>query len=411
MIRHEELKTMPLVSPTTRKLCPFCIRFFHLSEAPIISLRTGTVLEPKSHHPLAVQHQFYVPSLDEDKYLGQLPRRSCPYCSAALPANIDHMSNRLIAIIGSSQAGKSHYIAALLHQLLNTTVLRDVGCEPLSFADEETDREYHDRYYTPLIINHSELPATQGNGVESGATRPLIYQLVRRNHFLMMNRHINLIFFDTAGEDLNDSDSMELHSRYIAFASGIIFLVDPLQIPAINSLMPASAIQNIRINTVNIPEKIINRVQNLLQRQRKMKPGEQSTIPAAFVLSKIDMLRLARPIPQPVIANDSPIYREATHQGGFDINDHAKIQQEVISVLQRHESAAIVDRAMSFFHHAAFFGVSATGESPNAEHRFPNIRSIRVVDPVLWLIYQLGMIGKSSAQAVPLPEPEQPSLS
>ena len=51
------------------------------------------------------------------------------------------------------------------------------------------------------------------------------------------------MFFDTAGEDLNDEDTMSTVNKYICKSAGIVFLLDPMQIPAVVSQLDESTVR------------------------------------------------------------------------------------------------------------------------------------------------------------------------
>lgn len=58
------------------------------------------------------------------------------------------------------------------------------------------------------------------------------FGLRRKGLFGERPQHSVLSFFDTAGEDFNSRESVELNTRYLTNADGIILLLDPLQMPA-----------------------------------------------------------------------------------------------------------------------------------------------------------------------------------
>ena len=66
---------------------------------------------------------------------------------------------------------------------------------------------------------------------EVAVRKPLIYEMMipldakgRRVH------KYTFVFYDTAGEDLKNEAIMKTVNRYICKASGLIFLLDPMQI-------------------------------------------------------------------------------------------------------------------------------------------------------------------------------------
>ena len=51
------------------------------------------------------------------------------------------------------------------------------------------------------------------------------------------------VFFDTVGEDLNDEDTMSTVNKYICKSAGIVFLLDPMQIPAVANQLDESTVK------------------------------------------------------------------------------------------------------------------------------------------------------------------------
>src|SRR5699024_9797523 len=92
-------------------------------------------------------------------------------------------------------------------------------------------------------------------GSDAGDVDPLIYSLtfLKKNGFFKKmfgsktaSQSISLTFYDTAGENLDSESSMLTFNRYLAHASGIILLLDPLQLPNVRNELH---------NKVHLPEE------------------------------------------------------------------------------------------------------------------------------------------------------------
>ena len=70
---------------------------------------------------------------------------------------------------------------------------------------------------------------TQSAERDPGTARPLIYVLTVRQTRPRLRgggsraRSINLVFFDSAGEDVGLFDRMQRYMRYLPYAAGIVF--------------------------------------------------------------------------------------------------------------------------------------------------------------------------------------------
>ena len=157
-------------------------------------------------------------------------RRVCPECHNPLPAAYCDTTGRIVALVGAKNAGKSTYIAVLLHELMNR-----VGTEldaSLVACDDRTIDRFKRDFARPLFDERRLLATTAS--AATAPREPLVY-LLTRTHTTRTGRDrqvaLTLVLFDTAGEDLRSRDVTDLHLRYLEAADAIIFLVDPLVLP------------------------------------------------------------------------------------------------------------------------------------------------------------------------------------
>src|SRR5690606_5602272 len=127
--------------------------------------------------------------------------RACPECHNPLPSAYCDSPGRIVALVGAKNAGKSTYIAVLLHELMNR-----VGTEldaSLVACDDRTIERYKRDFARPLLEERRLLPTTAS--AATGPREPLVYLLTRtrRGRFSRpRNDSLALVLFDTAGEDL-----------------------------------------------------------------------------------------------------------------------------------------------------------------------------------------------------------------
>jgi len=388
------------------KMCMSCFQEYYLGNTKIVKFENANQTLRAAPQPGTMAYflsRVWVQPLLESQYPGQQPRRACPHCGELLPANTENVDSKVIAIIGASNVGKSHYTAVLINQLLATTVLQDVGCKPL-FAEAASERRYFQYYKTPLLGRKEELPNTRKPTDADGNVlpiKPLIFELSRRDGETVFGKSIDLVFFDAAGEDMTDEQILALYDKFIPFASGIIFLIDPLQLASIRERIPEARRKNIRVNTADLaqPLSVITHIRDSFQKFR----GHHSAInvPTAFVLSKSDML--TSPNPQDpadqssLLSQHSPVFRQSVHRGGYNLQDGVQVDREVRDLLAQEDAGVTLAAADTFTPHA-FFAVSATGSPPDSTRHFSTISPLRVVDPLFWVLAQLGFIDE-----IPLP--------
>ena len=138
--------------------------------------------------------------LKGQKYTGELALRQCPSCGKLLPRNFGRVEFHTIAIVGDTESGKSHYIASCIDQLKKGHAWQVIGCTRI-VGQEDTDQRYRDTYYAPLYRQLEELAVTRQS--IASVREPLVYEMVfRRKSRLSRAKTVNLLFYDSAGEDL-----------------------------------------------------------------------------------------------------------------------------------------------------------------------------------------------------------------
>jgi len=312
-------------------------------------------------------------------------RRVCPECHNQLPAQYCETTSKIVALVGAKNAGKSTYIAVLLHELehrlgaeLNTSL---VAC------DDRTIDRYHNDFARPLFNEHRLLPTTQ-----SAATAirwPMVYLLTRRRRRLMGVRDtsLTLVLFDTAGEDLDRRDSVDLHLRYLIAADAIIFLVDPLELPgaAADTRAEARAVAGVD-SALSSPLEVIGRVTEVLRSANELRSGQRLRVPLAVALTKIDAL-------QPRLERQSPLHRPRPRTGTLDLTDREAVHEQVRALLHGWNAEGLETFLEHNYGQYGLFGLSALGGVPrNGVIASGGIRPYRVEDPLLWLLYQFGML-------------------
>ncbi|GAA3228777.1 TRAFAC clade GTPase domain-containing protein [Actinocorallia longicatena] len=291
-------------------------------------------------------------------------RRVCPECHHELAPAYCDTPGRIVALVGAKNAGKSTYIAVLLHELRNR-----VGNEletSLVACDDRTIERYKRDFARPLFEQERLLPTTPS--AATAPREPLVYLLSRRvkGRFGSRTEALTLVLFDTAGEDLRSRDVRDLHLKYLEAADAIIFLADPLEL--------TDGAQE------SEPLDVLARVtEPLAQRQ-----GGRIRVPVAVALTKIDALPLPR---------QSALHRSRTRSGALDADDRESVDAQVRALL--HDwGAGDLDRYLDqHYEEYGLFGLSALGAMPREDKVGPGgVRPYRVEDPLLWLLHRFGML-------------------
>lgn len=310
-------------------------------------------------------------------------KRVCPLCHNELPHELGMSRSCSIALVGAKEVGKSHYIAVLIHQLRNR--ISDRFEASFAALDEQTRRRYSQDFESYVFKRRIVIPGTVSARAQIGVKRPLIYRLSmeQRGLFIQKQRATNLVFFDTAGEDLGHIDTMATETRYVAQSEGIIFLLDPLQIPAVRDRLGAAVAMP--SGTVH-PLEIVERIVQLIRSFRGLRPSEKIRTPVALAFSKIDAVRA-------LVDSRSPIHRAANHDGYFDQTDAEELNESMRAHVATWVGPGFDAAIRHHFESAGYFGLSALGQGPDEQGRLPaGAAPFRVEDPLLWILHQHGII-------------------
>ena len=377
--------------------CPFCFESFSVQEIQFRCLNpscTGRAIDqiyadarhvpalPMGHVITGKKSAFGIARIvDCDVCKREARTRLCPKCHFELSHDVGQIDQKIIAIIGGSNTGKSHYIASLINRLQHV-----VGGNfniAVSLLGDGTRQRWQRDFYTPLFENRHVLQPTQSSTVDTIVKTPLIFRLTFKDGNNI--RALNISFFDTAGEDMSalQVGALTLEARYICKADGLIVLLDPLQIESVRQQLPSN-IQMPKPDPMARPEFIVGRLRELMEGYHNISGSKKIPIPIAFTFSKVDTLRS-------IVAPDSSILRHSTHYGELDLPDVQSVSSEIGTYLQAWINMGFYNEIDFKFANYRFFGVSSLGNQPEASGQV-KIEPLRVEDPFLWILYQFKMV-------------------
>jgi len=142
---------------------------------------------------------------------------ACPLCRGQLEEGLgEAVVDRVIAVIGARDSGKSHYLATVLHQLLEGGAGGEVW-EPAMKAEDVA--LYRRHFRRPLFDQRQELPATPpAPGPELRLT------LEGRGGKTLV------VFRDLGGEVFDDPERLK-DLGFLRYAPGVVLMVDPFAFP------------------------------------------------------------------------------------------------------------------------------------------------------------------------------------
>lgn len=227
---------------------------------------------------------------------------------------------------------------------------------------------------------------------ENGAFKPLIYTLkFPVKGFLKKEiESFTLVFFDTAGEDLEDADTMSTVNKYIYRSSGIIFLLDPMQIPeVVNQLDDDTVNRASAASGDSDSSSIMTRVSDMIRNYRHLKSEQPIEIPVAAVFSKLDAFASLVPEGSTVL-DPSPHCNE----GKFDLTDAHNVDSEIRGLLTAWGESNFIKQVDINYNNTSYFACSALGlnNNPKPDDSIEMPRPHRIEDPILWLLMKNNVI-------------------
>lgn len=381
-------------------VCPYCYLAFR--EKEIVFRCSG--LRGPGGKPCSPERDTVLTKLFDDKTLvppafaadgrklaathkkcgAETRHRICPHCHSQLPVHFGKVDSRIIAMIGAKESGKTVYMTVLLHELIHRIGRRFDAA--IVGSDDKTRerfaRDFEDRLYT-----ERRLPATtMSAGADTRPRQPLVFKisLDRPGRFRTRGHQTITSFFDTAGEDLNSAESVERNARYLRCASGVILLLDPLQMRgAREAARPGIPMPQMGPGA-ETPFNVLARVTDLLKGGQRA--GKAIRTPIAVAFSKIDAL-------WDTFDEGSPLKQEPADRPSFDLTDSLAVHEHVRALLDEWEGQQIDQLLRKDYASYRYFGLSALGEPPDGQKVSDSgLNPHRVGDPFLWLLSEFGVI-------------------
>ncbi|MED4228977.1 TRAFAC clade GTPase domain-containing protein [Neobacillus cucumis] len=308
--------------------------------------------------------------------------RLCPHCHNDLPITAGKYPSNIVSIVGATSVGKTVYMTTLIHTLQHKTAPNfNAACIPLN---TEISRRYRSNYEIPLLEKGSLLPSTE----KATRQEPFIFQFIFKDED---QAPLTLVFFDVAGEGMTDKDYLSLHAAHIKNSAGILFLVDPMQIRTIREkLLYQMGEHSEEIAAASLGDEPREVIISLFGDFIAHLDDNKTDIPTAVVLTKSDLLAVLKNDGD-YIRENSNVFRNFTHRGYLHLDEFENINGEIQRFLARVDTP-FVNALDVYFKHTSYFAVSALGRHPVNQQVSGIVSPVRVDEPFIWLLYQLGYI-------------------
>ena len=307
--------------------------------------------------------------------------RLCPYCHNSLPKSSGRAPTNIISIVGAAQVGKSVFISSLINTLQDR-VADNFGASILPL-NLETNRNYIENFRNPMYRNNILLEPDQ----KIDKIAPMLFDFVFKEE---QKLPLLLVFFDMAGEGMMDTEYLKIYASHIKNSSGIIFLVDPLQIDSINRKISEVNDEDFEqwlsegLKITEPSDGITSLYENFIAGNS----GSETEIPTAVALTKSDLLKGLR---GEYLHENSNIFTDYEHKKYFNLSEFYNIDGEVGRFIEAVDKP-FADSVRGRFKDVGYFAISSIGSNPKKGKIEEIIQPVRVCEPFLWLLYKLGYI-------------------
>lgn len=393
-------------------ICPFCFEEHKIGEAQfrctnrrckdfddieLTKYENGNIKIPKqgkkafnstSKNPFSLPKSAVCPECNQKTY-----KVVCPSCHNTLPESTLLGKDMIISIVGSRDTGKSHFVGVIIKELIERISVKFNGAME---GFDDTMQRYKSGFEQKLYVDLQKLDLTKSSeqDVNNGAYRPLIFtlKLKHKSFFKETIDSFTLVFFDTAGEDLNDQDTMSTVNKYICKSAGIIFLLDPMQIPAVRNQLDdkvVSVSSSVDWRQATASDDIMTRVSNLIRNDKKLKPNKKIDIPIAAVFSKFDAI-------ESIVPEGSIILETSPHcsEKQFNLADWHNVNSEIQALLKTWGADSFISQLDVNYTNYSYFTASALGlhNIPREDRGIERPRPHRIEDALLWILKENGVI-------------------
>lgn len=304
-------------------------------------------------------------------------RRVCPCCHNPFPDNYGKFPVHFVSIIGITGAGKTVYLSQLLKGMRKYT-------EKVGYSAIVNNTGVSAFIEKNKVQAHVQLP---GSTPTNQLQQPLIFQLVRDcgNN---QKATETFVLYDVAGEVFKDETLVKRFAPFIEHADGAIVLIDPLQFEVISEASGSA-------ETLDEPTTVMEAIHNIVAAEQS---SMKCSIPFAVCISKADTQEVQAVLSEDLqsrLLNDvSSIQdRDGYNAHLFNAVEYEPIGRALREFFQHHASelSSLINNNYSDF---SYFAFTAMGCAVDNGVPVGPVLPKRIEEPLLWMFYKLGYIGR-----------------
>jgi hypothetical protein len=355
--------------------------------------------------------------------------RACPRCRLQIPVGMLERTPLFVSLAGAPSAGKTYFIASLMHTLRQqlplefNLLLEYATSDEINRIENVVNELFRRAPDQPVYLEKTqEAGATVNNVISLNGQRvelpkPFLFSLrPTPNHvnFEKMHEklHRTMALYDCSGEHFQYGRYRDTSNRsfgHLAKANAVMFVYDPLQdAPAQHRLSALSNDPQVhKQKHASHQEKTLEAVIHQMRILRHLTPKSRIKAPLLIVVQKYDVWYELLPKWAQVSATSTVrLQRDGASRVHIDTINRTSVH---IRKFLYDICPMFVSLAEANFEIVRYFPVSAIGTSPIAleidvgdeyderkETRLcvlpQNIQPFRVADPILWLFAKLQLV-------------------
>lgn len=301
--------------------------------------------------------------------------RLCPFCHEELAEDGVNVPHKIIALFGSTSAGKTCYLASALREF--PIALNQFGYSGLISGDRSRELQ---RAFLPLF-HQGELPRR----TPAQQTKPIEFRLTTNNM-----DPCTMDIFDCGGEAVKSKSQIQINIKQAQLAKGFIFMIDPFQLINLRPQLQRMGVTLPPYQYDALPSNVLNSLIESFEGWG-MSPGGMIQAPFAFIVSKMDVWRdtvyprTSLHGPSAAIKAISPTVAQLDHSA---LEEESNTLKESLRKWDLGLSTLIEQR----FERYMFFAASALGANPTSGTMSVPVNPERVELPLLWLADETEII-------------------
>ena len=262
----------------------------------------------------------------------------CPHCHNPLPfTDYGKYPIRFISIVGIRGSGKTVYLNQLMSKFASAISHVNYTMGPNTLTQATGSEKVAKGYPLPASTDDTVMRrpvAVDMRGAEGGK-----------------DKSITVVFYDIAGENCVDpeeskSDANNTVSQFLAFSDGLLFLIDPEQVPIFSN----------NLDSAELPEvqrviDVVNKIRPAFNHER----AHWDSIPVAVVLTKSDTLDKNNTDIDEIVFR--PVDYTTCKTAGFARDEFIKINNALRNEFIK--NADQIEASLSAFYRRGYFAVSA----------------------------------------------------